>query len=200
MKTDAPAAGYPLQWPPGRHRIEPHHRDRSNFRTTPGRARDFLIAEVRRLGGEDLVISTNIPLKKDGTPYAGGYRLDDEAVAAYFTYYGKQVCFACDRWVTMAENMHAIGKTIEAVRGIARWGTGDMLNSAVSGFAALPPPTAARGWREVLGFSADYPVSAELIRERYRARASMAHPDKGGSDAEMAELNAARDAALKETA
>lgn len=194
---EAPISGYPLQWPPGRHVIPPAHRDRSNFRTTPGKARDFLIDEVRRLGGTDLVISTNIPLKKDGTPYAGGYRLDDEAVAAYFTYYGKKVCFACDRWWTLAENLHAIGKTIEALRGIARWGTGDMLDSAVSGFAALPAPDAKRDWWEILGVEPK--CRREDVKSAYRALASRYHPDKpGGSHEKMAELNAAQDAALKE--
>lgn len=190
--------GYPLQWPPGRHRIPPEHRDCSNFRTTTGRARDYLVDEVRRLGGDDLVISTNIPLRKDGKPYSGGFRLDDEAVAAYFKYYGKRVCFACDRWATMAENYHAIGKTIEALRGIARWGTGDMLDSAVSGFAALPAPT-AKTWREILGFD-DHNggISAELLKERWRARASMEHPDKGGTNESMAALNAAYDQARAE--
>lgn len=194
-------SSYPLQWPPGRPKIEPGARDRSAFRTTAGRARDFLLKEVQRLGGTNVVLSTNIPLKRDGTPYAGGYRLDDEAVAVYFDYRSRRVCFACDRWWTMGENMHAIGKTIEALRGIARWGTGDMLDSAVSGFAALPAPIVAgmkRPWREVLGFSGDYAVHAELVKERYRSRASMAHPDKGGSAQEMAELNAARDEALQE--
>lgn len=207
--------GYPLQWPAGRPRTPGEKRTGSNFRTTPGRARDFLIAEVRRLGGRELVISTNIPLKRDGTPYAGGYRLDDEGVAAYFKYKDRQVVFACDRWWSMAENMHAIGKTIEALRGIERWGTGDMLDAAVSGFAALPPPIVAgmkRPWREVLGFPADcvaFPrkagdtrtgpvIGANDVRQRYRALAFDLHPDHGGTDAQMAELNAARDEALQE--
>lgn len=199
-------ASYPLQWPPGRYRIEPKHRDRSNFRTTPGKARDFMLKEIERLGGQNVVLSTNIPLKKDGTPYAGGFRLDDEAVAVYFDYYGKRVCFACDRWASMAENMHAIGKTIEAVRGIARWGTGDMLHSAVSGFAALPAPIAAgmkRDWQVVLGLQDLLLPTAEDVDRAYRRLASELHPDKAKDEDDrarrtrlMAELNVARDEAL----
>lgn len=193
-------AGYPLQWPPGRPRTPAHKREKSSFRTTPGRARDFMLDEVRRLGGRNPVISTNIPLKKDGTPYAGGYRLDDEGVALYLTYKGRQVVFACDRWWTMAENMHAIAKTVEALRGIERWGSGDMLDTAVSGFASLPAPIVAgmkRPWREVLQYG-NRPVEHGAINSHYRTLASTAHPDKGGSDAAMAELNAARDEALQE--
>jgi hypothetical protein len=192
--------GYPLEWPPGRHKIEPRWRDRSAFRQrTPGAARQFVIDEIERFGGDDVVISTNIPLRKDGLPYSGGFRLDDEAVAIYFTRDGKRLCFACDRWGTMAENFHAIGKTIEAIRGIARWGSGDMMESAVGGFASLPAPGAKREWWEVLGV--DRSATREAINSAYRVLASKYHPDKpGGSHEKMAELNQAKEAALRECA
>lgn len=202
------AQGYPLSWPPGRPRTPPAKRERSAFRTTPGKARDFLLAEVRRIGGKSLVLSTNIPLKKDGTPYAGGYRLDDEGVAAYFIYKGRQVVFACDRWWSMAENMHAIGKTIEALRGIERWGSGDMLDAAVSGFTALPAPIVAgmrRDWQAVLDLQELLQPKADDVERAYRRLASQLHPDKASDDADraernrkMAELNVARDEALQE--
>lgn len=195
-------SSYPLQWPAGRRKVAPGNRDRSAFRTTPGKARDFLLKEIQRLGGSKLVLSTNIPLKKDGTPYAGGYRLEDEGVAVYFDYNGKRVCFACDRWWTMAENMHAIAKTIEALRGVARWGTGDMLDSAVSGFAALPAPIVAgmkRPWRDVLGFPAGATPDVDQVRRAHQRLASELHPDhEGGDTAKMAELNVARTEALEE--
>jgi hypothetical protein len=196
MKPE-PIAGYPLQWPASHPKIPPHLRDRSSFRTTPGRARNGLIAEVRRMGGADLVISTNIPLKKDGTPYAGGYRIDDEAVAVYFNYYGERVVFCCDRWQSMAENMHAIAKTIEAIRGIERWGSGDMLKTAMSGFAQLPPPSSAarRDWWEVLGIN----PGLATVSARFRELSMKLHPDRpGGSHDKFTELTRARDEALEE--
>jgi hypothetical protein len=48
------------------------------------------------------------------------------------------MCFACDRWDSVADNVQAIRKTIEALRGIERWGTGDMVQRAFAGFVALP--------------------------------------------------------------
>lgn len=201
MTTRDAIPGFPLQWPPGRPRTTHARQSASNFKTTTAKARDYLIAEVARLGGKGLVISTNVPTKKDGMPYAGGYRLDDEGVAAYFTYQGKQVCFACDRWWRLHENMHAVAKTIEALRGIARWGTGDMLDAAVSGFAALPPPgePKARHWRDVLGIpdTNTTPTRRDLI-DAYRRKRSEAHPDKGGTPEEFDEIEKAFDAALEE--
>lgn len=193
--------GYPLQWPPGRSWIKPEHREHSPFRVSPGAARDGMLKEIARLGGTDVVVSTNVPLRRDGLHYAGGYRLDDEAVAVYFTYYGKRMCFACCLWWRMHENMHAIAKTIEAIRGIERWGSGDMLATAMSGFTALPAPIVAgmsKPWREVFGWPPSDTPTKESINRAYRTLASLRHPDLGGSNEKMAELNAARDEALKE--
>jgi len=54
----------------------------------------------------------------------------------------------------------------------------------------LHPPKPASNWRNVLGLSAaENEVS--IIKKAYRSRAAKAHPDRGGSDAEMARLNAA---------
>lgn len=41
-------------------------------------------------------------------------------VAVYFTLKGQQFCFACDHWDEIKDNMQAIHKTIEALRGIER--------------------------------------------------------------------------------
>src|SRR5690606_15253619 len=87
----------------------------------------------------------------------------------------------------------AIGKTIEALRGIARWGMGDMMERAFQGFEALPDP---EQWWHTLGYlsPADV-VSAEDIETRYRKLAAQRHPDRGGSDEVMAKLNRARERA-----
>jgi hypothetical protein len=98
----------------------------------------------------------------------------------------------------VADNLAAIAATLEAMRSIERHGGAMVLERAFSGFLALPAPSAKRHWREVMGFALDQHVYADLLRERYRSRASTWHPDRGGSEAEMAELNVARDEALKE--
>ena len=77
------------------------------------------------------------------------------------------------------------------LRGIERWGSADMVEQAFSGFVGLPAPSKTEWWREVLGLPAG-PVTAAEIDAAFRARAAAAHPDTGGSDVAMANLNRAR--------
>jgi hypothetical protein len=183
---------YPLAWPVGRKRTESWGRERARFETTFARARDNIIREVQLLAGKYpdplVIISTNIALRRDGLPLAGQRQPEDVGVAVYFTYKKKQRCFACDRWNKIEDNMQAICKTIEALRGIARWGTGDMLEAAFTGFDALPNP-ANRSWRDVLGVPDGW--NLDQVRARYRTLAGENHPDRGGSGARMADINRA---------
>jgi hypothetical protein len=202
------AEAYPLQWPQGRARTNQWGREHAKFDVSFARARDNIIREVTLLAGgrygpdPQVVISTNIPLRRDGLPLAGHRAPDDPGVAVYFLYKKRQMSFACDRWYKIEHNMQAIAKTIEALRGVARWGTGDMLEAAFTGFTALPPPAAGaqaqdakRQWRDVFGTAVR--TRAEL-QDVYRRLAAAFHPDRGGDPAKMAELNTARDEAWKE--
>ena len=80
------AQAYPLQWPAGWPRTPSAKRETdSRFGgkggLTMGRARDQLVAELHRLGAGSIVISSNVPLRPDGLPYAETRRLDDPGVA-----------------------------------------------------------------------------------------------------------------------
>lgn len=176
---------HPLAWPAHRPRTEPHRRTWSKFKTSFGKARDECLGQIRTLGGRQPIISTNIPLRQDGLPYADRAQPKDSGVAVYFTYRGKQMCFACDRWAKVDDNMHAIALTIEALRGVARWGTGDMMEAAFTGFAALPAPmTGRKPWRQVFGFGPDEQVSQLRLEGAYRTARSDSHPDREGGDHE----------------
>lgn len=185
---------YPLYWPEGRARTAAYKRQASRFTTGFGMAAKTVMDEIRRLGGRLPIVSTNVPLRRDGLPLASAKRVDDPGVAVYFTYKTKQVCFACDRWNKVEDNIWAVAKTIEAMRGIARWGTGDMLDAAFTGFAALPAPGShhVRPWFEVLGYVSPAGLTQAEVEARYRTLAREKHPDVGGSGEQMAELNAAR--------
>lgn len=192
---------YPLQWPPGQPRTPDHQRERNwKFRTSQDVAQRKVISEISMLGGRNAVISTNIPLRRDGLPYASysQKRGEDCGVAVYFSLNSQPMCFACDKWDNYADNMTSIAKTIEALRGIERWGSGHMMKQAFSGFAALPAPYAPKNWRAVLGVFPD--ATLEAVERAYRALLMTRHPDKGGSHEAMAELNAARDQARRELA
>jgi hypothetical protein len=190
---------FPLQWPEHRPRTERYHRETARFDVSFARARDNIVHEVTLLCGRygsdpNIVISTNIALRRDGLPLANQRNPDDPGVAVYFVYRKKQMSFACDRWLKIEHNMQAIAKTIEALRGIDRWSTGHMLEAAFTGFTALPPMSNTqappRPWWTVLGVS--HLASTQEIRDAFRRAASLHHPDKrGGSHERMAELNRA---------
>ena len=175
---------YPLQWPSGKPRTS--RPERARFDVSQERAQSGILDQIRMLGGTLPVISTNVTLRRDGLPYTSQRAPDDKGVAVYFTHKGRQMCFACDRWDSLKDNMQAIHKTIEALRGIERWGSGDMVQQAFTGFVALP----SNAPHTVLGVSAD--ACREEIEEAYRRKARSAHPDAGGSNEEMARINAAR--------
>lgn len=190
---------YPLQWPAGWKRVTSYQRRTSKFSDKSfALARDLLMAELKRFRAEGIILSTNIPLRKDGLPYSGYRQPDDTGVAVYFQRsegYGvpkKSMVFACDQWRKIEENIYAIYKTIEALRGIQRWGSSDLMERSFTGFTALPPAQSStkKEWWVVLGI--DRGASIEDIKMRYRRLAQECHPDKpGGSADKMAELNRA---------
>jgi hypothetical protein len=100
------------------------------------------------------------------------------------------MCFACDRWDEIEDNCQAIAKTIGALRGIERWGSGQMVEQAFTGFIALPAPE--QPW-QVLGLDTSNPT-ADQVEHAYRRLAAQHHPDRGGDPHTMSRINAARDA------
>jgi len=156
---------YPLQWPAHRPRTPLHKREHSRFDVTTDTARREMVRECKAMKGTHIVISTNVELRLDGLPYASRRAPEDTAVALYFQRNGEAVCFSCDRYLAVWENMRAIGKTIEAMRGIERWGAHEVLDQMFTGFTALPPPDAMttpppmqKLWFEVLGVAHDSPL------------------------------------------
>lgn len=188
--TDVQA--YPLTWPVGwdRTHIKARIANRQ-FKKTFWEARKALLVEIERLGGEKPILSTDVPLRRDGQPYADGDP-EDAGVAVYFTYDGKPMCFACDKYASVRENTRAIGLTIEAIRGLERWGASDMMERAFRGFVALTDQSGPP-WYEVLGFTTPGAcVSVEDVDAAYRKLALLHHPDKGGDPEAFRRLAAAR--------
>jgi hypothetical protein len=181
---------FPLQWPPEQPRS-------TSPRISPFKKKSFdlsrrsLTDELKRLGARDVILSTNIPLRQDGHPYANAARPKDHGVAVYFKYKGRSMVFACDRWCQIECNMHSIELTISAIRGIERWGSSDMMEKAFTGFAALEAPgPKKRPWWYVLELETP-PRSRIVAREAYLQRLKRVHPDHGGTHEAMVELNQA---------
>lgn len=209
---------FPLQWPESFKRTPVDERTKARFFGVGfARARDEALLELGRLGAINVVLTSDLPLRNDGLPYANG-RADDPGIAIWFGLPDKggtirERVFACDRWLSPAENIRAIAKSVEAMRGLDRWGMADVVERAMGGFAALPPgsgqeyvppaPTPkSKPWREVLEGSWPTSLDADealvLAKARHRKLITIHHPDKGGDPAKAAEINAALAAAEKE--
>jgi hypothetical protein len=150
--------------------------------------RRALSNELYLLGASKIVLSTNVELRLDGLPYSNRRAPADCGAAVYFTFKGKQVALACDKWDRVECNVWAICKHIEALRGQQRWGVGS-IEQAFRGYMAIPERTSGSSWWNVLGVTIN--ATPEQIQEAYRAKAKACHPDLGGSDSAMAAVNLA---------
>lgn len=190
---------FPLCWPVGWPRTM--NRQNSPYDVTDfGRNRDLIRASLLKMAQrDDIVISTSIPLRDDGLPYAARRSPLDPGVAVYWMRGGKPQVIACDRWYRVGENARAIWYALESLRQLERCGASQVIERAYSGFLALPAAGRTKSWREVLGFEEAGAVSVQEIEARYRELAQIHHPDRGGGDtARMSEINLARDQALAE--
>lgn len=191
---------YPLSWPVGWPRKESWQRSSSRYEVDFAKARDHLANELRLSHARDVVISSNVPLRRDGLPLANMRHPDDPGVAVYWTGRGKKGepvprVIACDVWRTVRENIRATGLAVEAIRSLERTGASEILERAYAGFALLP--ASSDHWA-VLGLSPG--ASRDALTERYRELARIHHPDKGGDPSLMASINDAYRVALLEAA
>lgn len=193
---------FPLAWPMG----WPRHkgtRPRAPFSTKKigdGRlsvqlATQRLEQQLDALGASNPTLSTNVSLRLDGRP-----RSDEEprdpAAAVYFSFKGKAIVLACDRFTRVADNIAAIAGHIEALRRCDRYGVGS-LEQALAGYKALPADTAA-DWRSVFGFPPASRPTRDQVDEKFKAMARTRHPDRGGSEEGMQQINRAREFAFAE--
>lgn len=190
------AQAYPLQWP--EHIPRSGKRERSRFRTNYDQAMKNVVNSLRGFSSDGnkpvtaAIMSSNMDMLTQ--------RPADPGVAVWFTWDGMSVCIPVDRYLTPAENLQAIHHIIEARRTELRHGTLQLVRASFQGFKALPPPPGSkpkRPWWDVLQVRSD--ASKEAIEANYRSLARTRHPDAGGSQEAMSELNQARDDAMKES-
>jgi hypothetical protein len=190
------AEAYPLDWPAGRPRTQRPKRARFAWNLTVHQAWRELVEELERMRARQLVLSTNVSQRADGMPRSNASQPEDTGVAVYFeTPEGDQMAFCCDRWDRVEHNIRAISHTIGALRGIERWGTGDMVRAAFTGFKAIPAHTGGASWFSVLDVD-PHTVTADELKRAMRTKAKEAHPDRGGSEYAMASVNAAYEQGL----
>ena len=186
------ATAYPLSWPQQFPRVK--WPEQGRFKTTLPSALKNVQDSLRMFAAdsgkklENLVISSNVTL--------GVQKPSDAGVAVWFVWDGLSVCIAVDRYKSVESNLQAIHHIIEARRVELRHGTLALVRATFAGFKALPAP-AGKDWQAVLELQTLLTPSRDDVEKAYRRLASLRHPDKGGSNEAMAELNRARDEALE---
>jgi hypothetical protein len=196
---------YPLSWPDGWTRTSSYNRKNQHFKKAGDRlnvemAVRRVVEELMRIGvkRDDMLISTNCRLRMDGFP-RGDENPSDPGVALYWRKKADapMQCMAVDIYTSVAGNLGGIAASLEALRAIDRHGGTQIQERTYRGFAALPA-TSSKTWRDVFGVVMTKPTQ-ELIEAQYRSLLKVRHPDvAGGSNGAMAELNVAREHALKE--
>ena len=185
---------YPLAWPPGWNRTKWPERSRFHEHSM-AYATGFLMEELSRLGATQVVLSTNVELRRDGLPYSGRRKPEDTGVAVYFQWEGESQCMPCDKWSRVECNIWAIAKCIEALRGLERWGAKNMVKASFRGFAALPEHASQPKVNYFDGCE-----TKEAVTSRYRLLSKEYHPDAGGDEEKFIDLTSAYERKLKELA
>ena len=182
-------------WPKGHSRTPREDRTSSKFKVTFGAAISGLQEELGHWGATTLVIGTALGIGTNGRPIFVNRALEDPAVAIQFDRDDKPVTFHCDRFVEPRSNLRAIGKTLENLRAIERYGANQVLEMMFSGLLALPAPGELDHWAIL---DLDRGASKENINAAFREKSKGLHPDLGGDSQAFSNLSDAKRAALRE--
>jgi len=175
---------YPLLWPTNWPKTDT--KQDSRFKQTLASALNKLKRECEMLGGKGLVLSSNYTL--------GCERPKESGVVAYFQLDSRPIAIPCDRWRIVEDNVYAIAMTIEAMRGMERWGAKHMITAMFSGFKALPQRASGVAPHVILGLEEGKQYTEAEITAAYKRKAMTEHPDKPtGSNEKWAALREAHD-------
>lgn len=186
---------FPLHWPFGYKRTK--FRKQSIFKQSQlDKIQILLRAELGRMSATNVIISSNIPLRRDGGLYSEylAKKMEEPGIAVYFKHKEQDVVICCDQYEYPWENMYALAKGIEALRSMNRWGVSEFMERAFTGFKALPE-RAEQAWYDVLGI--ERMANASQIKDAYRKMVQVHHPDAGGTTEMFNRINSAYQQGLK---
>jgi len=191
-----------LDWPAEFERTDPSDREPypGGFRVTRSEAFQSLLDELRTWDGvTDVQLDTGAEHQKrnPNKPYANA-AYDDPGVVVRFTRHGEEMAAACDRWDNPRDNGRDLYQYLHETRMQEQRGT----VTAESEYEKLRLPSgdgdavvAAEPPHETLGVAADAP--AAVVKAAHRELVKEAHPDQGGSNAELKRINEAKAAMLE---
>jgi hypothetical protein len=204
---------YPLAWPTGQPRTQ-YRKDAQFYKRgaadaggwkpaknlTIAQSMERLRYEVDRMGvnfEDDCLVSSNLKLNMSGLPRSDQGEPADPGVAVYWQSKSGPRVMAIDIYNRVADNIAAVSKTLEYMRGIERHGGSHIQERAFTGFDALPPPD---GCWKILAIDKTIVLSkAEQFRKAYVMDSfRIAARDGHGNGADMDRLVKARDEALKQ--
>lgn len=147
--------------------------------------------EMARWGIRAYIISRNNQRLFAGDPGAALWWTDRQ---------GELRVLACDKYKKLANNLRAIQITLEAMRGLERWGAYTAEQAAEGARLALPAPDSdsVPDWRKLFGHIDGIPNDKQLVlvEHDYRAKSREAN----GNAERQKILNLAIEAARKELA
>ena len=168
---------YPLQWLPQQPRTKRPNRARFGNHS-PSKAGDYLINELNRLGAKNCIISSNLQQRARGDGFYANQRVDDAGVVVYFNLKGQSKAMACDKWDRVEHNLWSLYLSVQAIRGLERWGGSEFLDGLFTGFKALPDPA------NVIINEIDYFKDVVDVHKHYKDLAKKLHPDVSGGNSQ----------------
>lgn len=187
---------FPLCWPDNKPRAA--HRIDSRFKSASLAVAHRLIDdEMARWHARGFVLSMAPAFRRTTT---------DPAVALWWNMRAKDSAaphnlrvLACDQYQLQEHNAYAIGRTLEALRMVERYGTYSLEQAVEGAKLALPAPEGSKplAWRDILGVvPSELPKddAIALVNARYRRIAMEKHLDQDY----MVTLNAAVEQAREE--
>lgn len=180
---------YKLNWPTDEPRTpEAQRRTKSNFSMSFDRGLRSIEAELVRFRAMDVRLTHNDNRRS---------KPRDAAASLFFKLGGRDISICCDIYYDVQDNVRAIGKIVEAMRTIERFGGQHLSQKSFTGFVALPPPKDCwkiLGIAKSVGEALSMKMRKEFVTDAFRERAKEGH----GAGADMAALTEARDDALKQ--
>ena len=134
------------------------------------------------MGSKNCIITSNLRTKNEGGFYAQQNKIEDAGIGVYFDLKGKPKVMLLDKWGSPEHNMWSLFLSVQAIRGLERWGGVEFLDGLFTGFQALPDYTTT-AIRYFEGCS-----SQEHVEERKKNLQRELHPDSGGNEEEFKEM------------